>query len=72
MAERTVSVFQPQTKPIKVVKLKVKIGTVVSIGYPLLIYSSEGGKKEERKLKSTQAGTVHLILVKEGQVVQPG
>ncbi|CAG9860661.1 unnamed protein product [Phyllotreta striolata] len=72
MAEKTVCVIQQQTRPINVVKLKVKIGTTVSIGYPLLVYNSGDSKNEERKLKSTHAGTVHRILVKEGQVVQPG
>ncbi|XP_050513725.1 RNA polymerase II subunit A C-terminal domain phosphatase isoform X2 [Diabrotica virgifera virgifera] len=73
MAERTISIFQQQTKPIKICKWKIRTGTRISIGCPILIYDfEEATKPEQRKLKSTQAGTVHQILVLEGQIVKPG
>lgn len=73
MAERTVSIYQQQTKAIKIIKWKVRKGTIVSIGYPLFIYDFvDATKPEQRKWKSTQAGIVHRIVVLEGQVIQPG
>ncbi|CAG9838902.1 unnamed protein product [Diabrotica balteata] len=73
MAERTISIFQQQTKPIKICKWKIRTGTRISIGCPILIYDFEEAiKPEQRKLKSTQAGTVHQILVREEQIVKPG
>ncbi|XP_057660801.1 RNA polymerase II subunit A C-terminal domain phosphatase [Diorhabda carinulata] len=73
MAERTISIYQQQTKAIKIIKWKVRKGAIVSIGYPLLTYDFvDATKPEQRKWKSTTAGIVHRILVQEGQVIQPG
>lgn len=59
---------------IKISKWKVKEGTIVSIGRIILLYdpSPGNGKPEIQKLKATAVGTVRKLLVKEGDVVQPG
>ncbi|XP_018566284.2 RNA polymerase II subunit A C-terminal domain phosphatase [Anoplophora glabripennis] len=72
MAEKTVSISQSQSKPIKIIKWKVREGLTIPIGRLLLLYEIDGPKKEEqRKLKSTQAGTVHKIIAREGETVKP-
>ncbi|KAJ8929197.1 hypothetical protein NQ314_018146 [Rhamnusium bicolor] len=73
MAEKTVCISQQQSKPIKILKWKVREGVTVSIGRLLLLYDFVGAKKEEqRKLKSTQAGTVNKIIALEGDTVKRG
>lgn len=73
MAEKTVSISQSQSKPIKILKWKVHEGLTIPIGRLLLLYEIDGLKKgEQRKLKSTQAGTVHQIIAREGETVKPG
>lgn len=73
MAEKTVCIIQQHQKPIKIIKWKVHENNVVSIGRLLLLYDyDEAEKAEQRKLKSTQAGTVRKLRVEEGAIVQPG
>ncbi|CAH1116652.1 unnamed protein product [Phaedon cochleariae] len=73
MAEKTVCISQQQTEPIKISKWKVREGITVSVGRPLLLFNILGDQKaQQRKLKSTQAGTIQKILAKEGDVVNPG
>lgn len=60
---------------IKVLKLKVKPGTMLYDGRILLIYEPVKPKDDEpkqKKLKSTEVGVVKKILVKEGDIVTPG
>jgi RNA polymerase II subunit A-like phosphatase len=73
MAEKTMCISQQQTKPIKILKWKVSEGSTVSIGRVILLYDFDGASKEEqRKLKVTQAGTIHKIVAQEGAIVNPG
>lgn len=73
MAEKTVLVTQQLLKPIKVLKWKVSPGNSISIGSVILLYDFEGATvAEQRKLKSTQAGTVHKLIAPEGAIVPPG
>lgn len=73
MAENTVLIVQQLLKAIKVLKWKVSVGNSISIGSVILLYDFEGANKpEQRKLKSTQAGTVHELIVPEGAIVKPG
>jgi pyruvate/2-oxoglutarate dehydrogenase complex dihydrolipoamide acyltransferase (E2) component len=66
-------ISQQQTKPIKILKWKVSEGSTVSIGRVILLYDFDGASKEEqRKLKVTQAGTIHKIVAQEGAIVNPG
>lgn len=46
----------------------------MSVGRIILLYdpSPGNGKAESQKLKATAVGTVRKLLVKEGDVVQPG
>ena len=65
---------------IKVVKLRVKVGTMIYDGRILLVYEPNydvdggvDGKQSQKKiLKSAEAGIVSKILVKEGEIVSPG
>lgn len=71
--QRTISVEEK----IKVVKLKVKVGTMIYDGRVLLIYvplaDGDGSTgQEQKKLKSPEVGVVRRILIKEGDVVSPG
>ncbi|CAH0550969.1 unnamed protein product [Brassicogethes aeneus] len=73
MATKTVCISQTQTKPIKIIKWKVRENQTILIGGILFIYDFEGAEKpEQRKLKSSQAGTVHKIVAQEGSIVKPG
>lgn len=73
MAEKTVLISQQSLKPIKILKWKVSDGSSLSIGRVILIYEFEKvEKKEQRKLKSTHAGTVHRLIAKEGAIVKTG
>lgn len=73
MAEKTVVVSQPGSRPIRLVKWKVREGCPVSIGTLVLLYHFDGAKQgEQRKLKSTQAGTVYKLLSQEGAIVKAG
>ncbi|KAJ8960152.1 hypothetical protein NQ318_003872 [Aromia moschata] len=73
MAEKTVCISQQQSKPIKILKWKVREGITIPIGRLLLLYDfAEPKKAEQRKLKSTKAGTVYKIIAREGDTVKPG
>lgn len=73
MDDKIVVVSQPLLKPLKIVKWKVSESNSISIGCVILLYNIDGEDgKETLKLKSTQAGTVHRIVVQENGVVKPG
>lgn len=73
MAEKTVFITQQLMRPINIVKWKVSEGNTVSIGRVILLYDFAGAeKKEQRKLKCSNAGTVRRIVAQEGAIVQPG
>lgn len=59
----------------KVLKLKVKVGTMLYNGRIVFIYESlyEGcNEPTQKKLKSTEVGLVRKILIKEGDIILPG
>lgn len=73
MAEKTVLISQQLLKPIKILKWKVSVGNSMSIGSVILLYDFDGATTpEQRKLKSTQAGTVHELIAPEGAIIKPG
>ncbi|KAK9500236.1 hypothetical protein O3M35_001532 [Rhynocoris fuscipes] len=58
-------------KSVKLVKWKVEEGTIIYDGRVLLLYEEiDTGKNA--KLKSKNVGTVSKLLVKEGDIVNPG
>lgn len=60
---------------IKVLKLKVKNGTMLYDGRLILIYEpihQKDNEPKQKKLKSNTVGVVKNILVKEGDIVTPG
>lgn len=73
MAEKTVLITHQTLKPIKILKWKITEGSTLSIGRVLLLYDTdEFNKSEQRKLKSTQAGTVVKLIANEGAIVKSG
>ncbi|KAL1513002.1 hypothetical protein ABEB36_002490 [Hypothenemus hampei] len=73
MAEDAVRVSQQQTKPVKIIKWKVREGTTVPVGRVILLYVFPDAEKvQQLKLKASQAGIIHTILAEEDRVVQPG
>lgn len=63
----------------KIWKWKVRPDTMVAAGRVLLLYhnnvtssDAEDVKQPERKLRATKFGRVKQLLVKEGDIVQPG
>lgn len=73
MADKTMPIFVPSEKPVKVVKWKVKQGVFVSQGQILFLYNdSSGNGTELKKFKAIRAGTISSIKVKEGDIAEPG
>lgn len=73
MAEKTMPIFVPSEKPLKVIKWKVKQGAVVSHGQILFLYSDSSGKSNvPQKFKAACGGTILSIKVKEGDITEPG
>nr|CAI5824987.1 unnamed protein product [Callosobruchus analis] len=73
MVEKTIYISQPQTKPIKILKWKIREGQTVPVGRVLLLYDfAESKNPEQRKLKSLHAGTVNKIVAKQGDTINPG
>ncbi|KPJ12481.1 RNA polymerase II subunit A C-terminal domain phosphatase [Papilio machaon] len=73
MAEKTMPIFVPSEKPLKVIKWKVKQGAVVSHGQILFLYSDSSGKSSvPQKFKAACGGTILSIKVKEGDIAEPG
>ncbi|XP_053615045.1 RNA polymerase II subunit A C-terminal domain phosphatase [Plodia interpunctella] len=73
MADKTMSIFVPSEKPVKVNKWKIKQGAFVSQGQILFLYNdSSGSNTELKKYKVVRAGTISSIKVKEGDIVEPG
>ncbi|KAH9633115.1 hypothetical protein HF086_006780 [Spodoptera exigua] len=73
MADKTMPIFVPSEKPLKVVKWKVKQGVFVSQGQILFLYNdSSGNGTDLKKYKAVRAGTISSIKVKEGDIAEPG
>nr|CAH7728204.1 unnamed protein product [Callosobruchus chinensis] len=73
MVEKTIYISQPQTKPIKILKWKIREGQTVPVGRVILLYDFVDPKNpEQRKLKSLHAGTVHKIVAKQGETIDHG
>lgn len=73
MADKTMPIFVPSEKPIKVIKWKVKQGAFVSQGQILFLYNdSSGSNKDLKKYKALRAGTISSIKVKEGDIAEAG
>ncbi|XP_075981289.1 RNA polymerase II subunit A C-terminal domain phosphatase Fcp1 [Anticarsia gemmatalis] len=73
MADKTMPIFVPSEKPVKVVKWKVKQGVFVSQGQILFLYNdSSGSATDLKKYKALRAGTISSIKVKEGDIAEPG
>ncbi|XP_026763001.1 RNA polymerase II subunit A C-terminal domain phosphatase [Galleria mellonella] len=73
MADKTMPIFVPSEKPVKVVKWKIKQGSFVSQGQILFLYNdSSGNINEVKKFKALRAGTISSIKVKEGDIAEPG
>jgi RNA polymerase II subunit A C-terminal domain phosphatase len=73
MADKTMPIFVPSEKPVKVIKWKIKQGAFASQGQILFLYNdSSGSNSELKKYKATRAGTISAIKVKEGDTVEPG
>ncbi|KAK0091068.1 hypothetical protein PV326_003806 [Microctonus aethiopoides] len=69
--------FPNNEQPGKIKKWRVTTGTMVSVGRVLLLYHSvnsngDNAPTSEKKLRATQFGRVKEILVKEGEIIQPG
>jgi pyruvate/2-oxoglutarate dehydrogenase complex dihydrolipoamide acyltransferase (E2) component len=74
MGAKAVEIVLPTGKSAKILKWKVKEGTVVSVGRVILLYdiNPNNGKEELIKFKANQVGTVRKLLAKEGEIVHPG
>ncbi|KAJ8717992.1 hypothetical protein PYW07_005922 [Mythimna separata] len=73
MADKTMPIFVPSEKPLKVVKWKVKQGVFVSQGQILFLYNDSSGTGTDiKKYKAVRAGTISSIKVKEGDIAEPG
>ncbi|KOB71289.1 putative RNA polymerase II subunit A C-terminal domain phosphatase [Operophtera brumata] len=73
MADKTMPIFVPSEKPVKVTKWKVKQGAFVSQGQILFLYNdSSGNSGDLKKYKALRAGTISSIKVKEGDIAEPG
>nr|CAD7448775.1 unnamed protein product [Timema bartmani] len=71
MGANTEVIILRTTKPVKILKWKVKEGTVLSVGRVILLYGSNTCK-EQLKLKAAHGGTVRKLLVREDDIVHPG
>jgi biotin carboxyl carrier protein len=74
MGAKVVEIVLPTGKSAKILKWKVKEGTIVSVGRVILLYdiNPNSGKEEQKKLKANQVGTVRKLLAQEGEIVHPG
>lgn len=73
MADKTMPIFVPSEKLVKVTKWKVKQGAFVSQGQILFLYNdSSGNSGDLKKYKALRAGTISSIKVKEGDIAEPG
>ncbi|KAL4705546.1 hypothetical protein ACJJTC_006874 [Scirpophaga incertulas] len=73
MADKTMPIFVPSDKPVKLIKWKVKQGAFVSQGQILFLYNdSSGSNADLKKYKASRAGTILAIKVKEGDTAEPG
>lgn len=73
MEENIVRIYNSQTKPIKIIKWKVRPSVSISIGHLLLLYDFVDAKiAQNRKLKSSTAGIIRKIVAQEGDVVNKG
>ncbi|XP_073973502.1 RNA polymerase II subunit A C-terminal domain phosphatase-like isoform X2 [Rhodnius prolixus] len=67
----TRNIFLTLRKSVKLTKWKVEEGTIIYDGRVLLLYEETDSGKSA-KLKSKNVGSVSKLLVKEGDVVNPG
>lgn len=73
MAEKKILIPLHLKNSIKILKWKVSEGNAISLGRVILLYNLICDKKcDTKKLKSTQAGTVHRIVAQEGETVHSG
>ncbi|PSN32086.1 hypothetical protein C0J52_19241 [Blattella germanica] len=74
MGAKVVEIVLPSGKSAKILKWKVKEGTIVSVGRVILLYdvNVNSGEGEQKKLKANQVGTVRKLVAKEGAIVHPG
>lgn len=74
MGAKNVLICLPSVKPAKIIKWKVDEGTIVYDGRVILLYNviTKNGDGEHKKLKANEVGSVRKLLVKEGDVVDPG
>lgn len=73
MAANTVVVTAGVEKSIKIVKWKVKEGFTISVGQIILLYDFVHiAKSEHKKLKAIKAGKIKRLVVREGDIVDPG
>lgn len=60
----------------KILQWRVSKGTMISAGRVLLSYQNVNNnpdeKKTEKKLRATEFGRVTELLVRQGDIVQPG
>lgn len=69
--ERTIVV----NEEIKILKMKVKVGTMIYDGSILLIYESindQSSECKQKKLRSSKVGVVKKIMVGQGDVILAG
>lgn len=73
MADNTVMVTAGVEKSIKILKWKVKEGFTISIGQIILLYDFVNiAKSEQKRLKAIKAGKIKRLVVREGDIVDPG
>lgn len=73
MEEKSIQIYNQQLRPIKIIKWKVRPSVSVTIGHILLLYDFVDSQlSQNRKLKSTTAGTIRKIIAKEGDVINKG
>ncbi|XP_034934132.1 RNA polymerase II subunit A C-terminal domain phosphatase [Chelonus insularis] len=68
--------FSSNEKPGKLKKWRVAVGTMISAGRVLFLYhpvnANNEEEKAEKKFRATQFGKITEILIKEGEILQPG
>ncbi|ELT96883.1 hypothetical protein CAPTEDRAFT_23527, partial [Capitella teleta] len=65
------SVAVPGNIPVKLVKWKVNVGSVIGHGTVLCVYEPENSTNQ-RRLRSNQVGTVKTLAAKEGDLIKNG
>ncbi|KAG7201700.1 hypothetical protein KM043_004428 [Ampulex compressa] len=73
----TLEVSFPSGGPAKLLKWRIRIDTMVSVGRVLFLYQNlvpgtEDVKGPEKKYRATTFGRVKKLLIKEGAIIEPG